>query len=31
VYMHGNKKDKRLLTKCLRYGTESYPKKEIIQ
>ena len=31
VYMHGNKKDKRLLTKCLRYGTEAYPKKEIIQ
>jgi len=31
VFMHGNKKDKRLLTKCLRYGTESYPKKETIQ
>ena len=28
VYMHGDKKDKRLLTKCLRYGTEPYPKKE---
>ena len=31
VFMHGNKKDKRLLTKCLRYGTEAYPKKETIQ
>ena len=28
VFMHGSKQQKRILTKCLRYGTEDYPKKE---
>ena len=29
VFMHGNKKERKGLNKALRYGTESYPKKQI--
>ena len=29
VFMHGNKKERKGLNRALRYGTESYPKKQI--